>query len=270
MTDSSAAATRARHLIDIGRFDEAKRTLAQALARDPDDADLHLVMARAHHHAGEPVDALAAADRSLAISVSVPALHFAAAAHRTLGRWEESLTHYDRAIAIEPQSARLHVGRALTFIAPHLRDEDPRATALDDDIAAATRACDTAAELDAELAVVPYARGLAWLARGDLPTAASHFEETLRLDPESADAHRLLGTVRARQGMARLASRHLAAAGRLDPTDAEPLSLLRRLARPWSRRARRRGELEAEHLVPDARRILEADLRLRPARPKDS
>ena len=263
MTDPATAAQRARHLLDIGRLDEARTTLAQGLAAQPSDPTLHLLMARAHHEAGEPAEALAAAERSIALEVNPVALQLAGASHRALGDYGAALASYDRAIAVEPEGARYHVGRALTLVAPFV---DADETAEPADLADAVRSCGIAAGLDAELAVVPYTRGLIAMVEGDLPGAAHHLERSLELDPEFADGHRLLGTVRARQGMSRLASRHLAAAGRLDPTDHQPLSLLRRLARPLSRRARRRGELDTDHMVPAARRILEADLRLRDPR----
>lgn len=263
MTDASTAAQRARHLLDIGRIDEAKQALGEALASEPANPTLHLLMARAHHAADEPAEALAAAERSIAIEVNPIALQLAGASHRALGDYEAALASYDRAIAIEPEGARFHVGRALTIIAPFLGRERPAEPA---QLADAIRSCGIAAGIDAELAVVPYTRGLIAMVEGDLPGAAHHLERSLELDPEFADAHRLLGTVRARQGMPRLASRHLAAAGRLDPDDAQPLTLLRRLARPLSRRARRRGEIDTDHVVPAARRILEADLRLRDRR----
>lgn len=263
MTDPSAAVQRARHLLDIGRVDDAKVVLGEALATEPSNPTLHLLLAQAHHAASEPADALAAAERSIAIEVNPVALQLAGASHRAQGDYEAALASYDRAIVIEPEGARFHVGRALTLVAPFLAAED---TASPTDLADAVRSCGIAAGLDAELAVVPYTRGLIAMVEGDLPGAAHHLERSLELDPEFADGHRLLGTVRARQGMSRLASRHLAAAGRLDPTDQQPLTLLRRLARPLTRRARRRGELDTDHVVPAARRILEADLRLRDPR----
>ena len=116
-------------------------------------------------------------------------------------------------------------------------------------------------------------------------------------------AHLLLGEIRLGQGMAKLASRHFAAAGSLDPTNTAPTDRLRMLTRPapssvlaalpfaalvamllapaglwaaiagllialpvgivglqWARRLRSK-ELPI-HLVPEARRVLEADNRL--------
>ena len=275
MSDPSATALRARHLLEIRRFAEAKRILGDALAHHPNDPELHLVMALTHHAEGDPRSALDAAERALALEVGVTGLQLVGAAHRALGDREASLDAYDRALQLAPESARLHVGRALTLVSPLLddaedQDRDEREEGRGHrQLAEAARACDQAAQLDPELAIVSYTRGLIALARADLPEAARQLEASLALDPDAPDTHRLLGTVRARQGMPRLASRHWAAAGRLDPQDTRSLSLLRRLARPVTRRARRKGRINTDHVVPAARHILETDLLLRPSLPTE-
>lgn len=266
MADPLHRLTKARHLLAVGRADEAKRLLGEALAEQPDDPELHLAMAEAHRAAGEIDDALAAARRSLAIDPSVPALHVAAVAHRQLGEFDESLALIDRALSERADSARLHVGRALTLAGPWLLwwpDLDRTVDDADRRLTAAHHSCDRAAALDPEMAVVPYARAVIALGRDDLPAAANHLTDTLRLDAELAAAHLLLGRVRARQGMGRLASRHFADAGRLDPSQDAPRLWLRALGRPFSRRARRRGRVDTARLVPEAQRIVEADLKVR-------
>lgn len=270
MTDPQHRLTSARHLIEIGRAEEAKRLLGEALAADPDSAELHLAMAEAHQAADEPTDALASARRSLAIELTVGALHVAAIAHRMLDELDESLELFDRAIALRPESARLHVGRALTLVGPWLRSgAAPVSDVADAEerLAEAQRSCDLAAAIDPEMAIVPYTRAFVAIGRDDLPGAATELQRALALDPELSAAHLMLGRVRTRQGMGRLASRHFAAAGRLDPSRDAPRLWLRALARPRSRRARRRGHVDTARLVPEARRIVEVDVRLRGSRP---
>lgn len=258
--------TTARHLLAVGRHDQAKQLIGEALADDPASAELHLAMAQAHQAADETVDALAAARRSLAIEPTVAALHVAAIAHRQLGEFDESIDLLDRAVSLHPESARLHVGRALTLVGPWLlTGGEPDEPVVDADarLTAAQHACDAAAEFDPGMAIVPYARAFVAIGRDDLPAAANQLIEALRLDPELAGAHLALGRVRARQGMGRLASRHFAAAGHLDASQDSSRLWLRALARPRSRRARRRGDVDTTRLVPEAQRVVHADLRVR-------
>ncbi len=254
------------NLLAVGRVDEAVTLIGEAIAADPANADLHVAMARAHHAGGDADETLAAATRALALDVDVAALHLAAVAHRTRREWAESLELLSRAIDLTPDAANLHVGTALTLLGPWIAPADTpahEAERVDDGrVAEAIHAADRAATLEPELALVPYVRGFVALARDDLPAAASHLETALRLDPEWSTAHLVLGKIRARQGMGRLASRHLAAAGRLEPSDTGALHLLRRLTTPGGRRARRKGRLDLDRVVPDARRILQADLRI--------
>ena len=110
--------------------------------------------------------------------------------------------------------------------------------------------------------------GLVAHARGDDPGAASHVLDALAAEPGWADAHLLLGRIRARQGMSRLASRHFAEAGVLAPSDGAALSHLRQLVDPGPPgRVRRLLGLSAPErrvrVVPQAARILSVDRDLR-------
>ena len=252
----------------LGRHDDAKQLIGRALGSDPNHAGLHRALARTHHLADEPEAALAAAQRSLALQVTPEGLHLAGASQRALGDDDGAQESYRQAIRLEPESATLRVGLALTLVAPAL-DRETRPADASDRLEEARRLCEAATALAPTLATPAYARGLAELAADDAPLAARWFETAIGLDPEFATAHRMLGTVRARQGMSRLASRHLATAGRLDPTDPHALSLLRRLTRPLTRRARRRGRPDTDRVVASAREIVEADLGLRDEPPTE-
>jgi tetratricopeptide (TPR) repeat protein len=266
MSDPTAAAEKGRNLLAIGRTDAALTIIGEAIASDPSNAPLHVLMARAHNAAGDADATLMAAERALALEVSVGALHLAAVAHRSRREWDRSLELLARAIELAPEQPNLHIGRALTLLGPWVASADTpehEAERVDDGcVAEAILSADRAAQLDPELALAPFAHAFAAVARDDLPAAAAHLERALQLDPEWSTAHLVLGKVRARQGMGRLASRHLAAAGRLEPTDTDALHILRRLTSPASRRARRRGRLDLDRVVPEAQRILEADIRL--------
>ena len=179
----------------------------------------------------------------------MPALHVAAIACRSLGDHQQSLELIDRALALQPESALLHVGRALTLV-----------TRGDPDLAGARASAVTASSLDPALPSPHYALALCALGQPDLPGAARHLSDALERNPDWAEAHRLMGTVRAKQGMARLASRHLAAAGALDPDDGRSLGLLR-LINAFGRGRRERKTVNPR-LVPEARRIMAVDLDL--------
>ncbi|UQU68356.1 hypothetical protein COUCH_02835 [Couchioplanes caeruleus] len=55
-------------MADLGRYDEAAADIAAGLAAAPADAGLLTTLARLHVAAGQPVDALAAADRAVAVA----------------------------------------------------------------------------------------------------------------------------------------------------------------------------------------------------------
>ncbi|WP_199510257.1 hypothetical protein [Nucisporomicrobium flavum] len=59
---------RALLMADLGRYDEAAADIAAGLATAPSDAGLLTTLARLHVAAGQPVDALAAADRAVAVA----------------------------------------------------------------------------------------------------------------------------------------------------------------------------------------------------------
>ncbi len=224
--------------------------------------------ARAHHAAGEAAEAGEAARRSLGLEITAEGLHLLGVSQRMLGDDAGSQESYRSAIGLAPESPDLRIGLALTLVSP-LGDADPAPADSPERIAEARERCGEAATLAPDHAAVPYTRGIVEMAADDLPGAARHLERALELDPELAAAHRVLGTVRARQGMGRLASRHLAAAGRLEPGNPQALSLLRRLVRPMTRRARRRGDADTSRVVPAAAHIIETDLGFRESPPTE-
>lgn len=234
MDDVARLADTAKNLMTIRRYDDARSKLGEALTASPHDAWLHVLMAQLEHEAGNTDAAHAAAGRALALDTNASSLHIAAIVERSRRSFDVSLELIDKAIEAQPELAGLHVGRALTLVGPFYgeegRDFSPERDA--DTIRDAVASTERAAALDAEFPAVYYALALCEFARGDEPAAANSLDTALELRPEWVRAHLLMGHVRAHQGMAKLASRHLAAAGRLDPTDRTATELLRLLAKP--------------------------------------
>lgn len=229
MDDGARAEETARNLFAIGRYDAARQKAAVALAADPQRASVHVLLARIAYESGDSDAALEAIRVALALDPTVDALHVASVVHRSLRSFDDAIRLTERAIQLQPDAAILRVSKTLTLVGPFfgetpsIYDADEHASALDEARQSARRA----AELDPLLANAPYSLALCHLVTGDLPGAADALSRSLELDPESAEAHLVMGQTRARQGMSKLASRHLAAAGRLDPTDQRATSTLR-------------------------------------------
>ena len=304
MDDVTTIYQSARALFDLGRLDEAETHLARALSLAPDDVRLHLLRFEILAERDETDAALQAAERALEIEVSATTLHAAARANRAVDRLERGRELIDAAIDRDPERAILHVTLAMMILDPYLADvtsgtfDSRREAALE-----ARAAAETAITLRPDMRNGWYARGMASVVDSDLPAAAADLTETLRLDPEWPGAHMAMGWIRHRQGMTKLASRHYAAAGRLDPENDRPLEKLRHIgyagrltfagAAPvigltclfllvfglgaaivgaallciglwsWIRfRPDRDPRIESVGLAPEARAVLENDLRL--------
>ena len=231
MDEGARAEETARNLFAIGRLDAARQKATEALAADPQSARIHVLLAKIAHQSGDSDAALTAVETGLALEPSIDALHVASIIHRSRRSFDEALAATDRAIELSPEGAVLHVGRALTLVGPFFGEDATTfdASIHEEEIEAARVSALRAAELDPLMANAPYAAALCALVLGDLPGAADALSKSLELDPESAETHLVMGQTRARQGMSKLASRHLAAAGRLDPADQRATSTLKTL-----------------------------------------
>jgi class 3 adenylate cyclase/tetratricopeptide (TPR) repeat protein len=129
-------------LISSGRSDEAKPVLVDALGSLGDDspelrADLESRLSRAHMRNGDSPEAVAAADRALALAepramlvVVAEALNNKGTALEIAGRWREATVLLEGAVRIAEQAgvSELHL-RALNNLASVLSGDDPeRAT----------------------------------------------------------------------------------------------------------------------------------------------
>jgi Flp pilus assembly protein TadD len=182
-----------------------------------------------------------------------------AAALQSLGRREEAIAHYQRALEIEPESltARNALGtvyveekrfdlaqrefeRVLERAADHVqaRYNLARVFVARGDLARAQR------ELTRILAREPddleslYTLGYVLAGQGRLAEATRPYEHALRLAPEDPDTESTLGQIYAMLGRLPLAERHFESALRLDPSHADAREGLARLR---ARRARGGG-----------------------------
>jgi tetratricopeptide (TPR) repeat protein len=83
--------------------DLARETLLTEVAAQPDDADLWNALADAHAGAGDDPAALVAYDRALALNDALWPAHFSrGTALARLGRGDEALAAWKRALALDP------------------------------------------------------------------------------------------------------------------------------------------------------------------------
>jgi tetratricopeptide (TPR) repeat protein len=100
-------------LLEADRLDDALALAAQAVARDPRAAESHLALALAWQKSHEPVRALESCAVAERLQPGNPALHdLRGAALQELGRLDEAMAGYERALALDPGyvHARYHRG----------------------------------------------------------------------------------------------------------------------------------------------------------------
>jgi predicted O-linked N-acetylglucosamine transferase (SPINDLY family) len=125
-----------------GRFAEGAELARKSLASDPKQARSHVILGRAWHALGRNDDALLSFDRAIALAPELAPAH----ANRAdvlskIGRNAEALDSYDRALALAPDSVADWMNRAVALIALNRHDEAvisfDRGFALDPDFAQA-------------------------------------------------------------------------------------------------------------------------------------
>ena len=186
--------------------------------------------------------ALRARTATTFVSSAVVAVGLTAAAHVEAGYWHDSVTLYERALAVTKNNAVahndlglallergeldgtiLHCREALRLDPGHPEAPNHLATAL----ARQGRSAEAIAVYRAALAVRPgdvtfhSNLGAVLADQGDLAAAAAEFRAALGLDPDSASAHYNMGVLLAREQRYDDAVRELAVARKLDPFDPE-------------------------------------------------
>ncbi|MFJ5829805.1 tetratricopeptide repeat protein [Streptomyces sp. NPDC093089] len=188
------ALLRAEALYDAGRYAQAGALVAQHLATDPEDAEALVLLARCHHRSGEGPAALAAVDQALRAQPDLLGgwlmrVHVLLAAKR----YPEAEASARHAVELAPQYWGTHyaLGTALAEHGEHARTPGRTVEAYE----AARAAVELAPEEDAAHFLV----GLTAQRRGDRVTAQRAYETTLRLNPQSSEAHNNLSLLRLRR-----------------------------------------------------------------------
>ena len=262
MGEPGEARERARNLFTIGRLTDARDVAHEALAHDAVDASTLRLVADIEAGLGDLESALEYAARAVSMEASASSYAVLASVQRRDGDFAAAIASCERGLALDPEHVTLHVTASLAWAGPWLADTTVRPSpaqleAANQSTALAARAL----ELDPAQTLPYYAAAVAELVRNDLYAAATILATGLALDPEWAAGHLLMSGIRGRQGMVKLASRHLATAGSLSPNDETPISQLRAIAGKRRFRRNRPGP-SVWWLAPEARTILEADAEL--------
>ncbi|MEV6250287.1 tetratricopeptide repeat protein [Streptomyces sp. NPDC051742] len=188
------ALLRAEALYDTGRYTQAGELVAQHLATEPEDAEALVLLARCHHRAEDHPAALAAVDRALAAEPEL-LMAWLMRVQILLGlrRFQDAETSARYAVRLAPQYWGTHyaLGTALAQFGEHARTPARAVEAYE----AARAAVALAPEEDAAHFLV----GLTAQRRGDHATAQRAYETTLRLNPQSSEAHNNLSLLRLRR-----------------------------------------------------------------------
>ncbi|MFC7920429.1 tetratricopeptide repeat protein [Streptomyces cinereoruber] len=185
---------RAEALYEAGRYAQAGALAAQHLATDPENAEALVLLARCHHRDGAHPAALAAVDQALRADPELlGAWLMRVQVLLAQKRFQEAEGTARHAVALAPQYWGTHyaLGTALTEHGEHTRTPALTVEAYE----AARAAVHLAPEEDAAHFLV----GLTAQRRGDHATAQRAYETTLRLNPQSSEAHNNLSLLRLRR-----------------------------------------------------------------------
>ena len=172
--DGSAQLSRARALVELGRFDAALSELAGVVASDPDNVQARCLLSQALLGANRPAEALTAAQHAIALSPDDEWPHrLASIAHHELGDRLGEVAHAREAARLAPFS-----WRSLVRLSEALSDGQNSAEAN----AVAARAV----ELAPHEAATHSAVGTAAAAAHRYDEATDAYRRALSLDPHDA------------------------------------------------------------------------------------
>jgi tetratricopeptide (TPR) repeat protein len=207
MIETRQELARASAMLDVRRFDEATKLLAQIVAAEPDSSRAWCLMARAHLGADRYTDAIAAANRAVALDPADEWPHrLASNALVHLGNYPDALRAADQACRLAPGFWQTHVCVAQAALAAHRLD-------------VANAAAARARALAPNEPDVHFLSGKVSLSGGELVAAREHQERALSLDPTHSGAMNELGRIRLRRHDTAGAIRHFINAARAAPDE---------------------------------------------------
>ncbi|MEV5972162.1 tetratricopeptide repeat protein [Streptomyces sp. NPDC051921] len=191
-------------LFDLGRFEQAAELAARHLAGHPDDTTALVLLARCRHRLGDEGEALATVEQALRVAPeSVSAWLMRTHILLALKEHEQAERSARRAVELAPQYWGSHYTLG-TVLDRSVRPERQRA---------AYEAARTAVALAPEEADAHFLVGLTAQRTGNHQVARQAYETTLRLNPESSEAHNNLSLLHLRRHWLRPGSWTRAAEG---------------------------------------------------------
>jgi tetratricopeptide (TPR) repeat protein len=171
-------------------FEEAARIAEAALRLAPDEEPLYLMAMKARQDAGQQEEAFELARRALARFPQSARANFEVGFHlHKLGRWDEALPYFDKAISAEPSYEEPYYFRGDVM----LRRDQP---------ALAETAFRQALEKRADYTVARLGLARALVAQGRLEGAVSELEQAARRDAGNPQVYLSLSQVLFRLGRA--------------------------------------------------------------------
>ncbi len=214
---------RATRMLRSGNWAGAKKLLLGTLARAPQNAAAMDAFGIACHRQGENVAAVEWFQRAFDIRSDVPVYHFhLAEGLRALERYEDAVTAYQRALALDPWNADAYYGLGNALFELH------RFAEAADHYRQTLRLNPNDAETLNNL-------GNALQELGDVDGAAASYRRALEVDPHFADALLNLGALLAKAGEITDATACYRQALVIDPHNADALLLLGNALRKQNR-----------------------------------
>jgi len=160
----------------VGRYDGARDEYLWVLERDPDHAGACHNLAQIYFFENRHGAAIEVLERGIAMGLRLPALFFLLGrVHYAVGRAEEALLQYDRALEIQPDYPNINCHKAVVYL--NMRMYGQAMTALEREI-----------EIGGNAAEAYNLLGQMSLALQDTESAAAFFHKVLAIDPDNSAA----------------------------------------------------------------------------------
>lgn len=217
-------------LAEIGRVADAAKAARDGLATEPDNAELHRLLAICLSETGDHAGATAAGERAVALRPDDADSHKALgiAVYRT-GRHEEASEHFGRAIALRPNDYRNHTWQAEALLKQVTSRFRPAITRSSTVVDRAEHHANEAVRLRPDRPEGHVMLGKVEIIRKNSFAATAHARRALAIDPNNAVAHQVLGLGAQLTGDTKAASDHFVTAGRINPSSRGNLALLKGL-----------------------------------------